>query len=176
MWIQVCFFLLSTRRGLRGYLYKILHGKRHRRRGGLALFVRFVKYVNKFPVSVVTAPSVNGFKKRLKKAWTGAYPHLPNALTPSPPAHRLLSVPSLYATQRPVMSMWFLQARCGLLFTNINLMHLECTLSELCPNMLGVSGLLTFRKRFTAMRGCRDCYIISSEVTMSHPCIPLVLV
>ncbi len=32
--------------------------------------VRVVKYWNKLPASVVTAPSVNAVKKRLEKSWT----------------------------------------------------------------------------------------------------------
>ncbi len=40
--------------------------------------VRVVKYWNKLPASIVTAPSVNIFKKRLEKVWTGVFPHLPH--------------------------------------------------------------------------------------------------
>ncbi len=41
------------------------------------------------PASVVTAPSVNVFKKRLEKVWTGIFPHLPHRLNshPLPPPH-----------------------------------------------------------------------------------------
>ncbi len=43
-----------------------------------AFSVRAVKYWNKLPVSVVTAPSVKRFKKRLEKVWTDVFPHLPH--------------------------------------------------------------------------------------------------
>ncbi len=39
---------------------------------------RVVKYWNKLTASVVTAPSVKTFKKRLEKVWTGVCPHLPH--------------------------------------------------------------------------------------------------
>ncbi len=70
------FFLPPARRGLRGHPYKVLQGASHRRRGGLAFSVRVVKYWNKLPASVVTAPSVNVCKKRLGKVWTEVFPPL----------------------------------------------------------------------------------------------------
>ncbi len=72
------FFLPPTRRGLRGYPYKVLQGASHRRRRGSAFSVRVVKYWNKLPAFVVTAPSVNVFKKRLEKVWTEVFSHLPH--------------------------------------------------------------------------------------------------
>ncbi len=72
------FFLPPARRGLRGHPFKVLQGAGHRRRRGSAFSVRVVKYWNKLPASVVTAPSVNVFKKRLEKVWTEAFPHLPH--------------------------------------------------------------------------------------------------
>ncbi len=73
MWIRT-FFLPPARRGLRGHPYKALQGKSHRRRRGSAFWVRVEKYWNKLPTSVVTAHSVNIFKKRLDIS-----------LSPSPP-------------------------------------------------------------------------------------------
>ncbi len=61
------FFLPPARRGLRGHPFKILQGS--------AFSVRVVKYWNKLPASVVTAPSVDVFKKRLEKVWTEVFPH-----------------------------------------------------------------------------------------------------
>ncbi len=37
-----------------------------------------VKHRNKLPASVVTAPSVNVFKKRLEKVGKEVFPHLPH--------------------------------------------------------------------------------------------------
>ncbi len=56
----------------------------HRRRRWSAFSVRVVKYWNKLPASVVTAPSVNVFKKRLEEVWTEAFPHLPQWLNTHP--------------------------------------------------------------------------------------------
>ncbi len=71
------FFLPPVRRGLRGHPFKVLQGASHRRRRGSAFSVRVVKYWNKLPASVVTAP-VNVFKKRLEEVWTEVFPHLPH--------------------------------------------------------------------------------------------------
>ncbi len=68
--IRTCFFLPSARSDLRGQRYNVIQGARHRRRRRLAFSVRVVKWWNKLRVSVVKAPSVNVFKKRLEKAWT----------------------------------------------------------------------------------------------------------
>ncbi len=60
---------------------------------------RVVKYWNKLPASVITAPSANVFKKRLEEVWTEVFPHLypltEHSLTPFhlPPSHFLLSKP-----------------------------------------------------------------------------------
>ncbi len=72
------FFLPPTRRGLRGHPFNVLQGASHRRRRGSAFSVRVVKYWNKLPASVVTAPSVNIFTKRLEEVWTEVFPHLPH--------------------------------------------------------------------------------------------------
>ncbi len=86
------FFLPPARRGLRGHSYKVLQGASYRRRRGSIFSVWVLKYWNKLPASVVTAPSVNGFKKRLEKVWTEIFPHLPHWLNthphfPAPPSH-----------------------------------------------------------------------------------------
>ncbi len=60
------------------YKSKVLQDASHRRRRGSAFSVRVVKYWNKLSASVVTAPSINVFKKRLKKVWTEVFPHLPH--------------------------------------------------------------------------------------------------
>ncbi len=91
------FFLPPARRGLRVHPFTVLQGASHRRRRGSAFSVRVVKYWNKLPASVVTARSVNVFKKRLEKVWTEVLPHLPPWLNthhtpPSfPPAHHPLT-------------------------------------------------------------------------------------
>ncbi len=56
--------------------YIVLQGWGHRRRRGSAFSVRVVKYWNKVPDSIVTAPSVNVFMKKLKKVWTEVFSHL----------------------------------------------------------------------------------------------------
>ncbi len=72
------FFFPPARRGLRGHPFKVLQGASHRRRRGSAFSVRVVKYWNKPPASVVTAPSAYFFKKGLEKVWTEVFPHLPH--------------------------------------------------------------------------------------------------
>ncbi len=52
---------------------KVLQGASHRWRWESAFSVRVVKYWNKLPASVVTAPYDNVFKKRLAKVWTEVY-------------------------------------------------------------------------------------------------------
>ncbi len=96
------FFLLPARRGLRGHPFKVLHGESHRRRRGSSFSVRVVKYWNKLLVSVVSAPSVNNFKKRLETVWTKVFPHPPHRLNthlpisllppPIPLAHHRLTI------------------------------------------------------------------------------------
>ncbi len=71
-------FFPPARRALRGHPFNVLQGASHRRRRGSACSVRVVKYWNKLLASVVTAPSVNVFKKRLEKVWTEVFPHLPH--------------------------------------------------------------------------------------------------
>ncbi len=97
MRIRTCFFLPPTRHGLRGHPYKVLQGASHRRRRGSAFSVRVVKYWNKLPISVVTAPSVSVFKKRFEKVWTEIFPHLPHWLNThlpiSPPPHTICTPP-----------------------------------------------------------------------------------
>ncbi len=86
------FFLPPARRGLTWHPFKALHGVSHRRRRRSAFSVRVVKYWNKLPASVVTAPSVTVLKKRLGKVWTEIFSHLlhwrnthPTPLSPAPP-------------------------------------------------------------------------------------------
>ncbi len=74
----ILFFLPPARRGRRGHPFKVLQGASRRRRRGSAFSVRVVKYWNKLPASVDTAPSVNVFKKRLEDVWTEVFPHLPH--------------------------------------------------------------------------------------------------
>ncbi len=91
------FFLPPARRGFRGHPFKVLQGANHRRRRGSAFSVRVVKCWNKLPASVVTAPPVNVFKKRLEDVSTEVFPHLPHRLSshhppPFPPAHHPITV------------------------------------------------------------------------------------
>ncbi len=68
-------FLPPTRRGLQGTpRYEPPPEER------VGVLVRAVIYSIKLPASVVTAPSVNSFKKRLSQVWTEDFPHLPNWL------------------------------------------------------------------------------------------------
>ncbi len=116
------FFLPPARRGLRGHPFKVLQGVSHRRRRWSAFSVRVVKYWNKLPASVVTAPSINVFKKRLEKVWTEVLPLLPqltenssNPPFPSPPplptcippinSYHLYMLPNFLA-----LYIWFVQA------------------------------------------------------------------
>ncbi len=73
---HACVFLPPTRRGPRGHPYKVHQGTSQRRRRGSAFSARVVKYWNKLPISVVTAPSVNVFK---------VGESLDRNLSPSPP-------------------------------------------------------------------------------------------
>ncbi len=67
-------FLPPARHGLRGHPFKVLQDASHRQRRASASSVRVVKCWNKLPASVVTAPSVNVFKRRLKEVWTEVFP------------------------------------------------------------------------------------------------------
>ncbi len=58
--------------------YKVLQCTSHRQRIGSAFSVKVVKYWNKLQASVVTAPSVDVFKKRSEKVGTEVFPHLPH--------------------------------------------------------------------------------------------------
>ncbi len=72
------FFLPPARCGLSGHPYKVLQGASHRRRRWLAFSMRALKYWNRLPASVVTAPSVKVFKKCLENVWTELFPHIPH--------------------------------------------------------------------------------------------------
>ncbi len=98
---RVMFFFTPTRLGLREYPYKVVQGTSHRRSRGSPFSERVVKYWNRLPASIVTAPSVKIFKKKLERVWTGVFQRLlhwlntrlPNALTPLPsPAHHPFTV------------------------------------------------------------------------------------
>ncbi len=71
------FSLPLARSGLRGHPSKVFQGASQRRRRESAFSMRVVKCCNKLPASVVTAPSVNVFKKRLENVWTEVFTHLP---------------------------------------------------------------------------------------------------
>ncbi len=79
------FFLPPARCGIRGHPYKVFQVASHRRRRGTAFSVGVVIYWNKLRASVVTAPSVNIFKKRFENVWTEVFPHLPHWLNPHLP-------------------------------------------------------------------------------------------
>ncbi len=126
------FFLPHNLHDLRRHAYKVLHGKSHLRRRGSAFAVRVVKYWNKLSASV-TEPFINIFKKKLKKCRHRSFPVDPIAWTltssillPFPPAIVLpIKRHQFCVTQLPVLTMWFLQARCGLLFTIIDHYHIR---------------------------------------------------
>ncbi len=70
---------------------KVIQGASHRQRRGSEFSMRVVKYCNKLLASVVTPPSVNGFKKRLEEVFgrnLSPFPplteHSPNLPPPLP--------------------------------------------------------------------------------------------
>ncbi len=127
-------FLPPAGRGLRGHPFKVLQCTSHHRGRGSAFSVGVVKYWNKLPASVVTAPCVNVFREKVGES-------LDRSLSPSPPltepsSPHFLNLPSpshlhtthwqlssLYVTQLPVLYMWFLKAHRCLLFIIINQNH-----------------------------------------------------
>ncbi len=126
------FFLPPTRRGLRGHPYKVLQGTSHRRRRGSAYSLRIVKYWKRLPASVFTAPSGESLNRRLSPLPLLTEHSCPQSSTPlrlacTPPASR-------YVTQLPVLSMWFLQASCGLLFAITN--HNQTSIIPMCATHL----------------------------------------
>ncbi len=121
---------------LNSHPYKVLQGAGHHQRRGSAISVSGLKYLNKLLTSEVIAPSINIFKKMfgesLDRSLSPSPPLTEHSSThfPTPPPSRLHTTHkqklSLYVTQHPVLSMWFLQAHCGLLFTIINYNHDAC--------------------------------------------------
>ncbi len=89
------------RRGLRGHPFKVLQGVNHPQTGGPEFSVRVVKYWNKLPGSVVTAPSVNVFKKGLAKVWTEIFPHLLHWLNTPHTALSLNPPPTSFPPSHP---------------------------------------------------------------------------
>ncbi len=94
-----------------------------------SLPLRVVKYWNKLSASVVTAPLVNIFKKRLEKVWIGIFTdlphwlntHFPNLLIPpSPPAYRSLRATISIGYPTPF---FLCGVSSGLLYTIINYCH-----------------------------------------------------
>ncbi len=87
------FFLPPARHGLRGHPYKVFQGASHRRRRSSAFSVRVVKYCNKLPASVATAPSVNVLSMSMVGESLDRYPspspplteNSPTPLKPTPP-------------------------------------------------------------------------------------------
>ncbi len=73
------FFHPPTHWGLRHHPYKVIGGAIHRRRRGLAFSVRVVKYWNKLPSSVVTAPFVKFSWIGLRKFGQKSFPIFPFA-------------------------------------------------------------------------------------------------
>ncbi len=93
------FFLPPARRGHREHPYKVLQGVSHRRRRGS---VRVVKYWNKPRASVVTAPSLNIFKKKLENVWRqGFSPSTQFFLTPPPRRHKCTVPTTVYFPKSP---------------------------------------------------------------------------
>ncbi len=86
--------------------------------------MRVVKYCQKPPVSVVTGPPVNAFKKSLDKSLSPSHPlteHSSPHFSPRPHLHTThYQLSSQCVTHAPVLYLWFLQARCGLLTTIMN--------------------------------------------------------
>ncbi len=77
-----CWSKLVFSHSHRGHPYKVLQGTSQHRRRGSPFLVKVVKYWHELPASVVTAPSVNIFKKSLEKVWKEMFPDLPHWLKP----------------------------------------------------------------------------------------------
>ncbi len=135
--------------------YKILQSASHRQRRGLAYSARVVKYWYKFPASVVTAPSVNVFKKGLEKVWTEVFPipskdwtlisQLPCSL-PIPPAHHPLTALISICCPNP----------CSIYVVSSRIIH-RCKLSyfhKIC--VFNYGSVLTYAKKasFTLFEKC----------------------
>ncbi len=120
------FFLLPTRRGLRGHPCRVLQGTSHRPRTGSAFSVRVVRYWNKRPGFRRYRSFCQHFQEDVGGSVDRSFSPFPalTEISSHPPPFNLhtthLQLSSLNVTKLPVMSMWFLQARCGLLFTIIN--------------------------------------------------------
>ncbi len=89
-------------------------------------FVDGCEVLEKAPVSVVTAPSVNIFKKRLEQVWAELFPHIPHWLNTNHPNHLPPPFPtwtlliSSYHLYMLYNSLFCVCGRCGLLCTIIN--------------------------------------------------------
>ncbi len=74
-----------SRSGLRRHPYLVFQFASLRWRRWSAFSLVVVKFGNQLPASVVTAPSVNIFKKRLEQVWAELFPHIPHWLNTNHP-------------------------------------------------------------------------------------------
>ncbi len=63
------FFNPQVRPGFRGHPFKCQQGPSRRLRRKSSFSIRVVKYWNRLPTSIVTAPPINSFKRQLDSAW-----------------------------------------------------------------------------------------------------------
>ncbi len=71
------FFIPPARPGLRGHPFKVLQGPCRRLRRKSSFSKQFVKYWNRLPTPILTAPSVNSFKRQLDSAWEELFAEVP---------------------------------------------------------------------------------------------------
>ncbi len=71
------FFIPPVRPGLRGHLFKVLQAPSRSLRRKSSYSIRVVKYWNRLPAPIVTAPSVNSFKRQLDSAWDKLFAKVP---------------------------------------------------------------------------------------------------
>ncbi len=83
------FFIPPVRPALRGHPFKVLQVPCRQLRRKSSFSTRVVKYWNRLPTPIVTAPSVNSFKRQFDSAWEEVFaevPLIPLRLNlPSPP-------------------------------------------------------------------------------------------
>ncbi len=63
------FFINQVQPGLKSYSFKVLQGPSQRFRRKSSFSIRVVKHWNTLPITIVTAPSINSFKRCLISAW-----------------------------------------------------------------------------------------------------------
>ncbi len=78
------FLIPPVRPGLRGHPFKVLQGPSRRLRRKSSFSIRGIIYWTRLPTPIVTAPSVNSFKRQLDPTWEELFPEVRNYPTFSP--------------------------------------------------------------------------------------------